>query len=167
MLSAYISLDGYIKDATRRTVALLNNWNVPIDLIFLASAQAFEAYAHMDAAKKEEHRGRLRSKGHEKHLLDRLEPFTSSLILNKEEFLNHHQNNRNGYTHLNRSEQTLTGEDLYWHTEAVQLIDFAAAMNAIGLSPDEILQALQDSQFKSQERYRIKDWQETHTSQDA
>lgn len=167
IMSSWFGLSGYVEDGTHRTIALFNRWNAPIDLIFLASAQAFEAYAHMDATKKEEHSGRFRSKNHEKKLLDRLEPFTSSLILDKNRFLNRHQNNRNGYTHLNRSEQTLAGEDLYWHTKTVQFIDYAAAMNAIGLSPDEIFQALQDSQFKSQERYRIKDWQETHDSQDV
>ena len=57
IMSSWLGLTGYVEDGAHRTVALFNSWNAPIDLLFLANAQASEAYAHIDATKKEEHSG--------------------------------------------------------------------------------------------------------------
>lgn len=156
LISKWLNLDGYLADGAIRTVGLLNDWDAPIDLLFLASAQALEALAHVDAYKSEEHRSRFSTKNHEKKLLDKIEPLTSSLIPNRGRFLEYHHSNRNGYTHLERAKQTLKGEDLYWHTKTVQLIDYVATMMVLGLTPEEIQKALEESHYRETIRFEAR-----------
>lgn len=157
MLATWLNLDDYIAEAAGLTVNLLSKQVMPLDMLFLASSHALEGFSSTYASQKEKRSGHFKPAAiHEKQLLDDLEPLPSKLIPNREAFLQLQTENRNGYTHLNRSKQTLVHDELYWHMKAVQLLDYAAAMHAIGVEPAEILHALDESRYRANDQYFIR-----------
>lgn len=53
MISAWIGFDSYARNASSMCVSLMGNWNMPLDMRFLASAQALEAMSRHNVEEKE------------------------------------------------------------------------------------------------------------------
>lgn len=130
-IKAWYSLEGYAKQAAIRAVYLRReNWKLPLDLMFLASSNAFEAASRVGevqeelseeefdrrrqviqdsvedvktkkwAARKLEHCNFVPAGNLTEKLLNKLEPFTDYVVPDKRRFLKEHRAARNSYTHL-------------------------------------------------------------------
>lgn len=130
MLNVWFDLDGHAADAAIRAVALLSDWDMPIELEFLAVAQAFEAVTQVGATfldlAKDEFRRRKRivkesieeddvrdwvlEKIGQKNYrqandlardqLAKLGSFAKYVVAESERYLKEHRDTRNYYTHL-------------------------------------------------------------------
>ena len=83
-------------------------------------------------------------------MLETLEPLSSYIAPDIASFKTNHRNTRNAYIHQNESISTneiLSGEDLYVHTEAVILLNWGKLLCLLGLSPDEIVNALKQTKY--------------------
>lgn len=46
MITGWYDFDDYLRNGSTLITSLMNKWNMPLDMLFLASAQAFEAISH-------------------------------------------------------------------------------------------------------------------------
>lgn len=129
MLTRWYGFDGYARNAATMVVALMDDWKMPFDLFFLASAQALEAASRIDVDDREISDEELADKlqaikesnlsskmkqwvkyklGNAKwksanrladDLLDRLEPVTSYVVPDVDRFKKDHRVHRDAYTH--------------------------------------------------------------------
>lgn len=135
MLESWLGFEGYAKEAAIRVVSLLADWRLPLELRFLAVAQAFEAVTRVDAdpsnlpAKEfERRRGVVVSAVEEtqvrrwikrvlqhanhksagdlaKEQMDRLGVFADYVVPNRGRFLRDHRDTRNYNTHLDAGDK--------------------------------------------------------------
>ena len=126
----WLSFKDYALQAANRTVSLTGNWQMPIDLLFLASANAFEASSRINAESKEMDKetfqkylalikksisdekvnrwaiGKLSTSNFvtatqlAKHLLKQLGEFSDYIVPDRKRFLYDHRVARNSYTHM-------------------------------------------------------------------
>lgn len=104
-------------------------------------------------------------------MLEDLEPLSSYIAPDIPSFKANHRNTRNAYIHQNdfiNTDRVLSGEDLYIHTEAVILLIWGKLLSLLGLSPDEIVDALKQTKYKrsslsnTQAFYSLKDAEGSH-----
>ncbi len=99
-------------------------------------------------------------------MLDELEPYSSHIVPDRQRFESDHRNARNAYVHQNNhlaNSETLSGKDLYIHTEAVLFLVWGKLLILLGISSQELIDALCSSAFhwndlyRSQQMYRAKE----------
>lgn len=180
MLDSWVHFDSYARNASKLIVSLMNNWEMPLDMLFLASAQAFEAmtragveeqeiadeeldkrleainFSNMPARTKKWAVRKLRGAKWKTAnqladvLLAKVRPIVEYVIPDAEKFKRDHRTQRNAFTHrreLAESEK-LTNEQLYYHTQAVQLLAYAAIAVELGLKAEEVRRLLEKSRFR-------------------
>lgn len=188
MLGSWVHFDSYARNASKLIVSLMNNWEMPLDMLFLASAQAFEAMTRVGVGEQEitdeELDKRLevincsnmpaRTKGWAVRklkgakwktanqladvLLVKLKPIVEYVIPDAEKFKRDHRIQRNAFTHrrgLAECEK-LTNEQLYYHTQAVQLLAYAAIAVEMGLTAEEVRRLLEKSRFRDGAAIRVR-----------
>lgn len=129
MIRAWIGFDSYARNASSMCVSLMGDWNMPLDMRFLASAQALEAMSRHNVEEKEitddelaervtvikgsALPGRIRRWATYKlahanwksanqladSLLARMEPLASYIAPDIERFKKDHREQRNAFTH--------------------------------------------------------------------
>lgn len=186
MLKRWLGFDGYAREAAIRVVSMLADWRLPLELRFLAAAQAFEAVTRVDAdpsnlpteeferrknvvvSSVEETRVRswvkriLRYANYKpagdlaKEQMDRLGGFADYVVPNRERFLADHRQTRNYNTHLDAEGKShvLHGEDLLVHSDTTYLLLYASVCLLMGLEPDELLELMKKSRWKSSAVYK-------------
>lgn len=125
----WFSFDEYARNSATLQTSLMHNWKTPLDMLFLASAQAFEAASrsgvdeqelpdeklneYIQSIKESDLSGKIKKwccyklkdskwKSADKlaeNLLNDLEPFTSFVVSDIERFMSDHREYRNAYTH--------------------------------------------------------------------
>lgn len=96
--------------------------------------------------------------------LDELEPFSSFIVPDRPRFERDHRNARNAYIHQNDNlgnGTALTGKNLHAHTEAVLFLVWGKLLSLLGVAPQELADALDNSSFhwndlhRAQSMYRL------------
>ena len=190
ILGRWSKLDQDTKNVSTIITSLTNNWRMPVDLEFVACASAFEAlsrvnqdekcfdeetfnreFSQMTASISNEKfknwiqnlvRNRKSAGSLARSLFTQLKPFSESLIPNKRLFLQDHRVCRNTYVHRSETgnSQLLREVELYFHTQAVWLLSYAAILNLIGIQPEKINNAIQEAGYKVGVREKIKNMYE-------
>lgn len=131
VVDRWLTLDGDAKRAASSLISLLDDWSMPLNLIFIACASSLEALSRVgvdvyrfseeelerriemavssvpdeavrDWVKSSLEHSRRRSAGSlEKKLLKRLKPFSEYIVPNSYRFLTEHRAWRNNYIHQN------------------------------------------------------------------
>ena len=173
----WMNAKGYALKACDAASALLGKWDKASDVMFLLAAQSFEATSRIwddlskpSAEEFNQKRDRVLKSIDDKELHDwaenRLKPqkyvtpgeraknlwlklgnFADTVIPNSELFLKQHRVSRNGYTHVKNNSDLLTGNDLYWHARAIQVLQYGAVLLYLGFQPAEILSVFQEHDF--------------------
>lgn len=173
----WMNAKGYALKACHAAAALLGKWDKASDVMFLLSAQSFEATSRIwndssrpSAEEFNQKRDRVLESISNKELRDwaenRLKPqkyvtpselaenlwselgsFANTVVPNSRLFLKQHRVSRNGYTHVKDGSDLLTGSDLYWHARAVQVLQYGAVLLYLGFQPTEILSIFQKHNF--------------------
>jgi hypothetical protein len=93
-------------------------------------------------------------------MLNELDPYSSFIVPDLKRFKQDHRDARNAYVHQNDNVSNgvaLEGRDLYYHTEAVLFVVWGRLLNLLGISPRELINALEGSFFKRGVLYRVQD----------
>lgn len=129
MISNWYEFDDYLRNSATLLTSLMNKWNMPLDMLFLASAQAFEAASRsqVDECEISEEELEKRLKAIEKSnlgfrikkwacyklkfarwksanrlakdLIEKLGDFAAYIVPDTEQFMKDHRIHRDAYTH--------------------------------------------------------------------
>lgn len=179
IVKKWFSLCSDAANAANILVSRLDGSVMPCDLTFIACASAFEALSRVganqecfekskfdacmnticDSIEEDDFKNWLKSQVHNRKsagslarkLFKKLRPFSTSLLPNKEKFLNDHRVCRNAYVHRDglESETVLKNEELFIHTKAVWLLCYVAILDLIGIEPKDSLKAIEDSRYQN------------------
>lgn len=188
MLESWMQFGPYARNGSKLLVSLMSGGNMPIDMLFLASAQALETMSRDGVDEKEvsdaQHHERLDAiknsnllcrvkkwalfkleysnfKSADRlasDLLKAIEPVATYLVPDLDRFKKDHREQRNAFTHRREIEagKELSRDQLYWHTQAVQLLVYGCTAVKLGLSPDSVLALLKKTQFRSSAIYHAR-----------
>lgn len=173
----WLNAKGYALKACHAAAALLGKWDKASAVMFLLSAQSFEATSRIwndpsrpSAEEFNQKRDRVLESISNKELRDwaenRLKPqkyvtpselaenlwsklgsFANIVVPNSGLFLKQHRVSRNDYTHMKDGSDLLTGSNLYWHARATQVLQYGAVLIYLGFQPAEILSVFQKHNF--------------------
>lgn len=168
VLATWMAIDGDLRRAVSIMVGLGTDRSEVMDLQFVASAQALEAMARVGVDDRDLPREELRRRRRIvrdsiedevvrewacdrlsfnrrsaddllRDLLDRIGPYTSQLVPDRERFLRDHRTNRNYYAHRSDAEQALLEPgELYVHTQGIMLLLKAATLLMLGYTQDQV-----------------------------
>lgn len=94
-------------------------------------------------------------------MLESLEPLSSYIVPDSKSFLANHRKTRNAYIHQNdnvSTDEILSGEALYAHTEAVILLNWGKLLCLLELSPKEVVDALQETKYRQKSVFRAREF---------
>lgn len=94
-------------------------------------------------------------------MLESLEPLSSYIVPDSKSFLANHRKTRNAYIHQNdnvSTDEILSGEALYAHTEAVILLNWGKLLCLLELSPKQVVDALQETKYRQKSVFRAREF---------
>ena len=92
------------------------------------------------------------------NLFKTIDPVSTYLVPDLSRFKEDHREQRNAFTHRRVVEEgkELSFEQLYWHTQAVQLLVYSCTAAKLGLTSDSVLALLRKTQFRSSAVYHAR-----------